>query len=72
MPAREACDYHSATIDAKPNAQAKKINRKKKNDLMVRWILNVFVVFDLSQVGVTVELRNIFGSGQDFFWENVT
>lgn len=69
MPAREACDYHSATIDAKPNAQAKKINRKK-NDLMVRWILNVFVVFDLSQVGVTVELRNIFGSGQDlFFWK---
>lgn len=37
---------------------------------MVRWILNVFVVFDLSQVGVTVELRNIFGSGQDlFFWK---
>lgn len=71
MPAREACDYHSATIDAKPNAQAKKINRKK-NDLMVRWILNVFVVFDLSQVGVTVELRNIFGSGQDFFGGNVT
>lgn len=40
---------------------------------MVRWILNVFVVFDLSQVGVTVELRNILGQDRIFFFlENVT